>query len=253
MGRSAFGPWGELVRGSYTPRGGGYGVISEALTGWWLTARAEPRLADLREPIAERAICIAGLAVEAQIGRRGRRGRSPAGARGGRLVPRRGDPDGRPAARAGRRCCEPSRSSRRRERAIPATTAPSGWLWAVVLVLALNPARAAFGVPRAGAVAADAVGVAAAGGAIGGARRVRGRGAGDPLLEALDVSEPSFRIAAGIVAALAGVGDLFRRPPRARARTAGRRAALVPVAIPVVARPGPARAGARRGRRRASS
>ncbi len=33
------GPWGALVRGSYVPRGGGYGVISEALTGWWLTAR----------------------------------------------------------------------------------------------------------------------------------------------------------------------------------------------------------------------
>ncbi len=61
-----FGPWGELVRGSYTPRGGGYGVISEALTGWWLAARAEPRLADLREPVAERATCVAGLAMEAQ-------------------------------------------------------------------------------------------------------------------------------------------------------------------------------------------
>ena len=50
-----FGAWGGLVRGGDTPRGGGYGVISEALTGWWLTARAEPRLADLREPVAERA------------------------------------------------------------------------------------------------------------------------------------------------------------------------------------------------------
>ena len=27
------GPWGELVRGSYVPRGGGYGVVGEALTG----------------------------------------------------------------------------------------------------------------------------------------------------------------------------------------------------------------------------
>ena len=56
-----YGPWGELVRGGYVPRGGAYGVIGEALTGWWLTAREEPRLADLHEPVAERATCIAGL------------------------------------------------------------------------------------------------------------------------------------------------------------------------------------------------
>src|SRR5215217_7039450 len=61
-----YGPWGGFVRAGYEPRGGWYGVIGEAFTGWWLTARAEPRLADLRAPIAERASCIAGLAVSAQ-------------------------------------------------------------------------------------------------------------------------------------------------------------------------------------------
>ena len=30
------GPWGRAVRGSFTPRGGGYGVVGEALTGLWL-------------------------------------------------------------------------------------------------------------------------------------------------------------------------------------------------------------------------
>ena len=44
-----FGPWGEVVRGGDTPRGGGYGVISEALTGWWLVAQRDPGLADLSE------------------------------------------------------------------------------------------------------------------------------------------------------------------------------------------------------------
>src|SRR5687768_13169432 len=48
------GPWGGVVRGGYEPRGGWYGVVGEALTGWWLTARDEPRLADLRGPLAER-------------------------------------------------------------------------------------------------------------------------------------------------------------------------------------------------------
>jgi hypothetical protein len=34
-----FGPWGALVRGGQVPRGGGYGVTSEGLTGLWLAAR----------------------------------------------------------------------------------------------------------------------------------------------------------------------------------------------------------------------
>ena len=50
----------------------------------------------------------------------------------------------------------------------PGDDAPAAWLWAAVLLLALNPARAAFAVPRAGRSPRDVVGVAAAGGAIGG-------------------------------------------------------------------------------------
>jgi hypothetical protein len=37
--------------------------------------------------------------------------------------------------------------------------------------------------------------------------------------EALDVSEPSFRTAAGTVAVLAGAEGLFRRPPRPNGRS----------------------------------
>jgi small neutral amino acid transporter SnatA (MarC family) len=51
------------------------------------------------------------------------------------------------------------------------------------------------------------------------------------------VSEPSFRLAAGIVAAVAGVADLFRRPPAPEPSLPGWRAAFVPIAIPAVARP----------------
>src|SRR4029450_12679210 len=54
---------------AYVPRGGACGVAGEALTGWWLTATEEPRLADLRDPVAERATCIAGLAIRAQSDR----------------------------------------------------------------------------------------------------------------------------------------------------------------------------------------
>jgi small neutral amino acid transporter SnatA (MarC family) len=79
--------------------------------------------------------------------------------------------------------------------------------------------------------------VAVLGGALGGLSVCAAAAAGGPLLEALDVSEPSFRVAAGIVAGLAGAADLFRRPPAPEPALAGWRAALVPVAIPVVARP----------------
>src|SRR5215212_5346597 len=56
-----FGPWGALVRGGHVPRGGGLGVVSEGLAGLWLATEKDSRLADLREPIAARAACVAGL------------------------------------------------------------------------------------------------------------------------------------------------------------------------------------------------
>ena len=96
------GPWGELVRGGDTPRGGGYGVMSEALTGWWLAAaggpaavrpaRAGRRPRDVRSRTHRRG------AVRC----RGRRRRRGAWASGGRVVPPRRDTDGRSAARARR-------------------------------------------------------------------------------------------------------------------------------------------------------
>ena len=107
----------------------------------------------------------------------------------------------------------------------------------MVLLLALNPARASFAVPRAGRSPRNVLGVAAAGGAIGGLAVCSAAAVGPPLLEALDVSEPSFRTAAGIVAGLAGAVDVFRRPPSPEPALAGWGAALLPVAIPAVARP----------------
>jgi small neutral amino acid transporter SnatA (MarC family) len=234
------GPWGGVVRGSPVPRGGGYGVIGEALTGWWLTAREEPRLADLRDPIAERATCIAGLAVEAQSDRDAATDAV------------------RPALVEGAwfhggetRMDDQQHALAALLRTIPIVEADqgvgsssdsgdqsSGWLWAIALVVALNPARAAFGIPRSGRSQESAVGVAVLGGLIGGLAVVAASIAGGPLLDALDVSEPSFRIAAGIVAVLVGAADLFRRPPPPEPALAGWRAALVPVAFPIAARPG---------------
>ncbi|MGH2983298.1 MAG: hypothetical protein ACRDK5_03440, partial [Solirubrobacterales bacterium] len=168
-----FGPWGGLVRGSHTPRGGGYGVISEALTGWWLTAQAEPRLADLREPVAERATCIAGLALEAQSDSEDAANAArPERVEGAWFRDGETRMDDQQHALAGLLRTVPIVEAREGSNlgssSQPGDDAPSGWLWAAVLVLALNPARAAFGVPRVGRSPRSVLGIAAAGGAIGG-------------------------------------------------------------------------------------
>ena len=234
-----FGPWGELVRGTYTPRGGGYGVISEALTGWWLTAREEPRLADLREPIADRATCIAALAVRAQsdAGDAATASR-PERVEGAWFLDGETRMDDQQHALAGLlRTIPIVRAGEGSNSDDPGDDAPTAWLWVAALVLALNPPRAAFGVPRAGRSPSSVLGVTAAGGLIGGLAVCLAAAAGDSLLDVLDVSEPSFRVAAGVVAAVAGILDLFRRRPPPEPALPGWRAALVPVAIPVVARP----------------
>jgi multiple antibiotic resistance protein len=238
-----FGPWGALVRGSHVPRGGGYGVISEALTGLWLTAREEPRLADLREPVAERAACIAGLAVSAQSDREDAANFArPERVEGAWFRDGETRMDDQQHALAGLLrtipIVEAAEGSNSGSSSDPSDDVPSGWLWAAALVLALNPARAAFTVPRAGRSPRIVAGLAAVGGLIGALAVCAVAAAGDPLLDALDVSEPSFRIAAGIVGGLAGAADLFRRPTAPEPALAGWGAALTPVAIPVVARPG---------------
>ncbi len=237
-----FGPWGEVVRGGDTPRGGGYGVIGEALTGWWLVTQAEPRMAGLSEPIAERAACIAGLAMDEQSDSRdAASAASPDRVEGAWFLDGETRMDDQQHALAGLLrtipIVEASAVSGSGDSLDEDDDSPSGWLWAAALILALNPARAAFGIPRSGRSSQDSVRLAAIGGALGGLAVCVVSALADPLLDALDVSDPSFRVAAGIVAVIAGAGDLFRRPPPPEPSLPGRRAALVPVAVPVVARP----------------
>ena len=233
------GPWGGVVRGGYEPRGGWYGVVGEALTGWWLTALADPRLADLRGPIAERARCVAGLAMDEQSDAEDAADSArPERVEGAWFTDGETRMDDQQHALAGLlRTIPIVQAGDDASSSGPGGNAPSAWLWAAALLLALNPARAAFGIPRAGRRPRDAAGLAAAGGLIGGLAVCAAAAVGDPLLEALEVSDPSFRTAAGIVALLAGIADLFRRPPPPEPALPGWRAALVPVAIPLVARP----------------
>jgi small neutral amino acid transporter SnatA (MarC family) len=232
-----FGPWGGVARGSPVPRGGGYGVIDEGFTGLWRAAVADPRLADLRQPIADRAMCIAGLAVREQSDRAdAAEAAEPARVEGAWFRDGETRMDDQQHALAGLLRTIAIVDAARRPSS-PDDDAPSGWLWAAALLLALNPARAAFGIPRARRSPREVAGLTVVGGAIGGVAVCVAAALGDPLLDALDVSAPAFRTAAGIVAVLAGAADLIRRPLDPEPALPGRRAALVPVAIPIVARP----------------
>jgi small neutral amino acid transporter SnatA (MarC family) len=62
--------------------------------------------------------------------------------------------------------------------------------------------------------------------------------AGDWLVEALDVSTPALRVAAGTVAAITGAVGIARRAPDPTAPALpGLRAAWIPVAVPLVVGP----------------
>ncbi|HKP21355.1 MAG TPA: hypothetical protein VJT68_07550 [Thermoleophilaceae bacterium] len=217
------GPWGALVRGPHEPRGGGYGVMGEGLTGLWRAALADPGLADLRGPVAERATCMAGLAIDAQSDEKeAAREKNPSRVEGAwfRDGETRMD-DQQHALAALLRTQAIVRAGGGSDDADDET--PAIWLWALVLLLALNPVRAAFGIPRdtrgAGERSWDGGGAlefALLGGAAGAVLVVAASALAPPLLDALDVSDPSFRTAAGLVAMVAGIADLVRRPPGAQ-------------------------------------
>jgi hypothetical protein len=57
--------WSDLIRGREA-RAAGMGTWVEGLDSLWLVAGADPRLADLREKIGERAVCSAGMLDDRQ-------------------------------------------------------------------------------------------------------------------------------------------------------------------------------------------
>jgi small neutral amino acid transporter SnatA (MarC family) len=116
--------------------------------------------------------------------------------------------------------------------------APSPWLWLVALVAAFDPVRVAQALPRADRSRRTVTTVAALGGLIGSVVVATLALAGDWLVEALDVSTPALRVAAGTVAAITGaVGMVRRAPDPAAPALPGLRAAWVPVAVPLVVGP----------------
>src|SRR5262245_35393795 len=231
------GPWGEIVRGSPEPRGGGYGTIGEALTGLWLVASADDRMSDVRDRIAERSLCLAGLAVHAQSdSTEAASFREPGRVQGAWFrngVTRMDDQQHAlssllraiPIARADAADAGDERQ------------APPVALLIVALVAAVNPARVAFGVPRPDRSTPGAPALAALGGLMALVGVLVAALLGDLFFDAIGVSEPALRIAAGVVGGVAGVVALVRRPPSPEPALPGWRAALVPVAAPLLAGP----------------
>lgn len=232
-----FGPWGRVVRGSFVPRGGGYGVVGEALTGLWRVAEADPRLAALRRPIAERATCMAGLAIRAQVDAgEARAFKAPSRAAGAWFRNGETRMDDQQHAMA----------ALLRTVAIVETggggggsprPAPAAWLWVIAVVVAWNPCRTSLGVPRRERTARTVARVAALGGALGAVLAIVAALSSTALIDAADVSEPAVRLAAGVVGVIAGMLALVRSPPSPEPGFAGWRVAIVPVAIPLVASP----------------
>jgi small neutral amino acid transporter SnatA (MarC family) len=232
------GPWGVVARGTHVPRGGGYGVIGEALTGLWLVSHADSRLSDIRTPLAERATCIAGLALQAQVGAPAAdEYREPDRVQGAWLI------DGET------RMDDQQHALSALLRTIPiveagtdvtgAAQSSAAWLWVVALFAAVNPFRLALAIPRGDRTARVVTGVAALGGIAGAATVLLVALAGSsPVLSGLGVSEPAMRIAAGVVAAVVGVVTLVVRHPSPIPALPGLGAAAVPVAVPMVANAG---------------
>lgn len=234
-----FSPWGAAVRTPLEPRGGGYGVLGEGLTGLWLTARADERLDDLDETIADRTVCNAALTIEKQADAEEAAGYDePDKVRGAwfRDDVTRMD-DMQHALSALLRTVPVVEADDLADGDGSREQAPSVWLWLPLLVLALNPARGALGVPREGRRREEVIRLAAVGGAIGGAVVAVVGLLGWWFVDVIDVSDSSLRIAAGAVAVLGGIADLFRPSPSPDPSLPGTRAALVPVALPLVIRP----------------
>jgi small neutral amino acid transporter SnatA (MarC family) len=104
------------------------------------------------------------------------------------------------------------------------------WLATVLLLAATNPPRRRAELPVSTAVVAAGAGFTLV--------ALVGLGAaGDSILETLDISAPTFRVAVGLVLLVRGVIDLFVAPAAAGEGLTGWRAAIVPVFFPVLFRP----------------
>ena len=229
-----FGPWGVAVRGTFTPRGGGYGVFGEGLTGLWRAAQLDDRLADERSALAERAICIAGLAIDAQVtAQEATEYAAPGKVEGAWFIDDLTRMDDQQHALSALLMTIPILQ------ATPADgghTAPSAWLWLIVVFAVINPARVALSAPLRSSIS-DRVTVTALGGLLGAVTLLVFGATSGWLLGIADASRPAIRLAAGGLLLLSAGVDLATKPKDELPSLPGIKAALVPVAVPLFIRP----------------
>ena len=142
------GPWGPMVRGPQEPRGGGYGVIGEGLTGLWRVAVVEPPIADMRDAIGARAMCIAGMAIDEQIDAdEAAAFAAPSRVQGAWFIEGETRMDDQQHVLSALVRTMSIADADATEGVGARGDAPSVWLWILALVAAFNPARVALGVP----------------------------------------------------------------------------------------------------------
>ena len=235
-----FGPWGVLVRGTFTPRGGGYGVFGEGLTGLWRASMLDERLAPERGALAERAVCIAGLAIEAQVtADEAAEHPDPTKVAGAWFIDETTRMDDQQHAVSALMLTIPILEATPDTIPDSIHPAPMWLLWMLVVVAAVNPIRLAIGAPRR----ADRTRLVAAGTAVGGVALLALGALSGPLLDLLDVSRPAMRLAGASLCLLSAGVDFARPRPDGDGALDGTRAALVPVAVPLTFRPAVAIAG----------
>lgn len=229
-----FGPWGTAVRGTFTPRGGGYGVFGEGLAGLWRAAQLDDRLVDERAPLGERTLCISGLAIDAQVdAEEAADYADPSKVEGAWFIDDVTRMDDQQHALSALLLTMPILE------AVPFDTghpAPAAWLWILVILGTINPVRAAFSMPRNGTVGRR-TSLALAGGVAGSAVLLLVGTASDWVIDFVGTSEPAMRLAAGSLCLLSAGIDLARQPSNDEPALDGFGAALMPVALPLFIRP----------------
>ncbi|MEZ5244214.1 MAG: hypothetical protein R2707_03890 [Acidimicrobiales bacterium] len=105
-------------------------------------------------------------------------------------------------------------------------------LLVLAMIAAANPFRALAARP-----AAPRYEVVVAAMATTGALALFSAAVSDPLLDLVDVTGPSARIAAGIALLVVALKDVFVAPPQAEPGLRGRRGGVIPLAFPVIFSP----------------
>jgi hypothetical protein len=204
-----FGPWGPAVRGTFTPRGGGYGVFGEGLTGLWRASLLDDRLAPERNDLAERAACISGLAIDAQVdGAAAATHPDPVKARGAWFIDDTTRMDDQQHALSALLMTIPILETVP-EPASSGHSAPMWLIWFAVIIATLNPPRLALA--AAGSTTRDRLRHLGTGVAVGGTALVGFAALSGWLIDAFDTSRPAMRLGAASLCMLAAAVD-FTRP-----------------------------------------